>query len=166
MSTMNASRGAISLPAAVACATLWLFSAMPASGQVDSAIDQAEAWLVSQQNPDGSIGSIPDLAPRDSAAAVLALAGRPGSEPAVTQSALYLEAVPEANAHFRSRRARPAGQPDHRFFVGAMQRAGELKIRERAIAVARVPPGPTGGLKLAITPSREVKWSSSGTVRA
>ena len=105
MSTMNASRGAISLPAAVACATLWLFSAMPASGQVDSAIDQAEAWLVSQQNPDGSIGSIPELAPRDSAAAVLALAGRPGSEPAVTQSAIYLEGVPEENAHFRSRRA-------------------------------------------------------------
>ena len=103
MSTMDISRTAVSLPVAIATA-LWL-SAMPASGQVDPAIDQAEAWLVSQQNPDGSIGSIPELAPRDSAAAVLALAGRPGSEPAVTQSAIYLEGVPEENAHFRSRRA-------------------------------------------------------------
>ncbi|MCP3937209.1 MAG: hypothetical protein GY708_17795 [Actinomycetia bacterium] len=103
MSTMNASRRAVSLPAAVACATLWLL-AIPASGQVDSAIDQAEAWLVSQQNGDGSIGSIPELVPRDSAAAVLALAGRPASEPTVTQGADYLEGVGEANAHFRSRR--------------------------------------------------------------
>ncbi|MCP3998597.1 MAG: hypothetical protein GY722_26535, partial [bacterium] len=61
--------------------------------------------MISQQNLDGSLGQIPELFPRDSAAALLALAGRPASAEAVTRGAIYLGDVPEANTHFRSRRA-------------------------------------------------------------
>ena len=73
--------------------------------QVGTALDNAEAWLISQQNLDGSLGSVPELVPRDSAVTVLALAGRPSAQEAVDRSAAYLVNVPEENTQFRSRRA-------------------------------------------------------------
>ena len=36
-------------------------------GQVGTALDNAEAWLLDQQNVDGSLGPVPELVPRDSA---------------------------------------------------------------------------------------------------
>ena len=79
--------------------------AAPLHAQVGAALDQAEAWLVGAQNADGSFGTVARLAPRDSALSVLALNGAAGAESAVTQGAVYLQGVPEANTHFRSRRA-------------------------------------------------------------
>lgn len=79
----------------------------PLHGQetpVETALERAETWLAGAQNPDGSFGSLPELTPRDSALAVLALAGDPASDAAVQAGASFLEAVPEANTHFRSRR--------------------------------------------------------------
>ncbi len=90
---------------AAALAALLLGFAHPLLGQVDSALSQAEAWLVTVQNADGSFGTLADLAPRDSALAVLALDGATGVDLAVTRAAVYLQGVPESNTHFRSQRA-------------------------------------------------------------
>ncbi len=99
--------------AVVVAVLLWGF-AHPLSGQVGPAISQAEAWLAAVQNADGSFGTHADLAPRDSALAVLALEGGTGVDLAVTRGAIYLEGVPESNTHFRSQRAlalATAGRP-------------------------------------------------------
>ena len=81
------------------------FLGTPLVAQVDSALVAAEAYLAANQNADGSFGAVEGLAPRDSALAVLALADAVSPEPALTQGAVYLEGVPEANTAFRARRA-------------------------------------------------------------
>jgi hypothetical protein len=77
----------------------------PLYGQVETALERAEAWLVGVQNPDGSFGTLSELAPLDSAVSVLALTGDAAAESAVVQGAIYLQGVAEANTHFRSQRA-------------------------------------------------------------
>jgi len=79
--------------------------AAPLAAQVETALAAAEDYLVAVQNTDGSFGTLQRMAPRDSALAVLALAGGASPEPAVTQGAIYLQGVPEANTSFRSHRA-------------------------------------------------------------
>ena len=77
----------------------------PAVAQVDAAFDAGEAWLLSRQVADGSLGDLAELAPRDTSVTVLALKGRDGATAALDQALVYLSTVPEANAEFRSQRA-------------------------------------------------------------
>ncbi len=92
----------LSLMVAIA---LSLSMAAPAFCQIDVAVDQAEGWLLTQQNLDGSLGAITELQPVDSAATIVALQGRPASTSALAAAAGYLDGVAEQNTHFRSRRA-------------------------------------------------------------
>jgi large repetitive protein len=85
-------------------ALFFLLAALPADGQVPEALERAQSWLAGAQHPDGSFGTVPELAPRDTALAVLALAEDPDAAVNVESAALYLEGVAEANTHFRSRR--------------------------------------------------------------
>ncbi len=78
---------------------------VPLEAQVETALVAAEGYLAGVQNADGSFGTLQRMAPRDSALAVLALVDGASPEPAVTQGAIYLQGVPEANTSFRSRRA-------------------------------------------------------------
>ena len=64
------SLGSRCMRCAAVAATLLSGLAQPLTAQVESALDQAEAWLVAQQNPNGSLGPVPELLPRDSAATV------------------------------------------------------------------------------------------------
>ncbi len=89
-----------------AAAVLLLGFAHSLPGQVGPALSQAEAWLTAAQNADGSFGTWADLAPRDSALAVLPLDGGTGVDLAVTRGAIYFQGVPESITHFRSRRMR------------------------------------------------------------
>ncbi|HET9766615.1 MAG TPA: CARDB domain-containing protein, partial [Thermoanaerobaculia bacterium] len=76
---------------------------LPARGTVDSALSQGRAWLIAQQNADGSFGPGAELLPRDSAAAVLALTGGP-ADPAIGRGADYLTALAESAAYYRALR--------------------------------------------------------------
>ncbi len=78
---------------------------VPVNAQLETAVNEAETWLLGAQNLNGSFGTLDALTPRDSAVAVVALHGRASSEPAVARGLIYLTGVPEANTHFRSQRA-------------------------------------------------------------
>ena len=82
-------------------ALLALFSSIVPSTShaqdVGAALGQAEEWLLLQQNFDGSFGAVQALAARDSAATVLALAGRESAEPGWTRGAVYLEGTPDTS---------------------------------------------------------------------
>ena len=96
-------------PSRCLCVLLLLTILMPqalwAQDEVASTLDRAESWLLQRQQLNGSFGDIAGLEPRDTAATVLALAGRASADPGLTRGTVYIQTSGAANAPFHARRA-------------------------------------------------------------
>src|SRR5688500_7329447 len=100
----------------MAVAFLGLLVALPTAAQIGPAVSAGEAWLASHQNADGSFGLVPELAPRDSALAVMALLGGDPASPALGNGLVYLAGVPEESTQYRALRVQALARA-HRGFL-------------------------------------------------
>jgi uncharacterized repeat protein (TIGR01451 family) len=104
----------------------WLLLPLSLFAQVDEAAGRGRIWLLSRQNLDGSFGSLPDLVPRDSGAAVLGLLASGSAGVELDRGLIYLAGVPERAAEFRARRALALGRGG-RPVAGLLESLGEFE---------------------------------------
>jgi subtilase family serine protease len=90
--------------AGLIAASLLVCGPNTATGQVDLAIDNAVAWLLENQNPNGSFGDAETLKARDSAASVLALLDSGYNSSELTNGLIFVSGVPDASVQFRAQR--------------------------------------------------------------
>ena len=80
LAPLSRSLGALSRSAAGILLVVAVTGAVPARAQVPVAVAQGRSWLVGRQRQDGGFGDVPELSPRDSAAAVEALLSSGGED--------------------------------------------------------------------------------------